>query len=439
MLEGIDSAENGSPLTPKTMPRAELRDVIDISLWVGQLLLQHGADSQRVETTVHHVGTGLGCSWLDVFVSANTIIITTVSGVEFRTKIRRIVRFGGVDMNVLTRISQLSYLIEDGMADRFAVRRQLEAIDQLPRFYPTWLTIGLVGLACAAFSQLFGGDWVAFGLTFVATMAGMAVRHWLMRHYFNTFFVVVLSAFVATLVTALGLLLGLLPPANIALAACVLFLVPGVPLVNAIEDLISGHTNVGIARGVSGTLISLGIAIGLVFTFSITGIADGLPDFQPVPTVWEDAGWAAVAALGFAVLFNIPPRILLGSVVAATVGRAVRTLLIGSGVGVVAIPEVATLFGAMAIGFLGQRMARYWRVPSVLFTVSGIIPMIPGTFAFGTMISVLTFAGGTDSAESAPLLIEAAANAIKTGLILTALATGIVIPSLLFSRRKPVI
>ena len=31
------------------MAREELRDVIALSLWAGQMLLQNGADSQRVE------------------------------------------------------------------------------------------------------------------------------------------------------------------------------------------------------------------------------------------------------------------------------------------------------------------------------------------------------------------------------------------------------
>jgi len=38
-----------------------LRDIIDLSLWTGQMLMQHGASSERVEESVHRLGTGLGC------------------------------------------------------------------------------------------------------------------------------------------------------------------------------------------------------------------------------------------------------------------------------------------------------------------------------------------------------------------------------------------
>src|SRR5690606_40700086 len=69
-----------------------LRDIIDLSLWAGQLLLQHGADTQMVEETIHRLGTALGCNWLDILVSPNALVITAHSGIEFRTKVRRVVR-----------------------------------------------------------------------------------------------------------------------------------------------------------------------------------------------------------------------------------------------------------------------------------------------------------------------------------------------------------
>jgi Uncharacterized conserved protein len=83
------------------LEREELRDVIDLSLWAGQLLLQHGAEAERVEETVHRLGTALGCDWLDVLVSPNAIIATTSSGPEFRTKVRRVVGMR-VDMTVVS-------------------------------------------------------------------------------------------------------------------------------------------------------------------------------------------------------------------------------------------------------------------------------------------------------------------------------------------------
>lgn len=59
----------------RRLSRAEMRDIIDLSLWAGQLQLQYGVDTERAETTIHRLGTGLDCDWLDVFVSPNAIVI----------------------------------------------------------------------------------------------------------------------------------------------------------------------------------------------------------------------------------------------------------------------------------------------------------------------------------------------------------------------------
>ncbi len=84
-----------------------MRDIVDLALWAGQLQLQYGTDTERAESTIHHLGTGLGCDWLDASISSDAIIITTISDKEFRTRVRRLVRFGGVNMNIVAAVNDL--------------------------------------------------------------------------------------------------------------------------------------------------------------------------------------------------------------------------------------------------------------------------------------------------------------------------------------------
>ena len=250
----------------------ELRDIIDLSLWAGQMLLQHGATSQRVEESVHRIGTGLGCDWLDILVSPNVITITASSGSEFRTKLRRVTSLG-VDLGKVTALNDLSRRIISGEVDHVQARTEIEKIDQMPRSYNRWLVVIMVGLACAAFSRLFGGDWIIFGITFGASAVAMFLRQELTQRYFNPLLVVVTCAFVAGCLASTAGLFKLSNQSEIALAAAVLLLVPGVPLINAAQDLIRGHLVTGITRGVTGLLISLAIALGLLLAISLTGVS----------------------------------------------------------------------------------------------------------------------------------------------------------------------
>lgn len=262
------------PAAQEKLPlrREELRDVVDLSLWTGQLLLQYGAEAAVVEETTHRIGTALGCDWEDILVSPNALIITTVSNNEFRTRVRRVSSLG-VNFTVVSAISRLSRRVEAGELDRHQVRAELQRISKTPHHYNRWLTALMVGLSCAAFSRLFGGDWAVFGVTLAAATLAMLLRQELLRRHFNALLVTVATAFAAGLLASTATLFELSPHGDTALIAAVLMLVPGVPLINAVEDVIKGYPVLGLVRATTGVLMLLGIALGLLLAIGITGLA----------------------------------------------------------------------------------------------------------------------------------------------------------------------
>jgi uncharacterized membrane protein YjjP (DUF1212 family) len=254
------------------MEREELREVITLSLWAGQMLLQNGADTKRVEETIHRLGTSLGCDWMDIIVLPDAIIATTINNHEFRTKARR-APGRAVNMQLISEINTLSHQATAGHLDRVKLRQELRRIDEMPRNYNPWFVVFGVGLACAAFSRLFGADWPAFLITFFAASVAMFVRQELHKYFFNSLLIVTATAFIAGIIASSATLFHLSDNSTISIAASVLLLVPGVPLINAAEDLINGHILAGVIRGVLGLLIVFGIALGLILAIWITGVS----------------------------------------------------------------------------------------------------------------------------------------------------------------------
>lgn len=153
-----------------------------------------------------------------------------------------------------------------------------------------------------------------------------------------------------------------------------------------------------------------------------------------VPTLLENAFWAAVAAMGFAILFQVPPKLLPGCMATGALGFGTRTLLMdGFDVPI----EISTLTGATVIGFLGLSFSQRWQIPSLVFSVTGAIPMVPGFFAYRAMLGILRLTLENPGGDA--VLLDAAVNAIHTALILGSLALGITMPRLLFRRKKPVV
>jgi uncharacterized membrane protein YjjB (DUF3815 family) len=143
-----------------------------------------------------------------------------------------------------------------------------------------------------------------------------------------------------------------------------------------------------------------------------------------------DAFWSAVAATGFALLFNVPVRTLPVCALCGALGHSLRTGLMETGVTI----EAGTLIGATAIGLLGEFLSHKVHTPASVFTIPGVIPMVPGTFAFRTMMGAIKLTY-TDPSQSDAILNETVTYGIKTGIILTCLALGIAVMHLLFKKH----
>ncbi len=146
----------------------------------------------------------------------------------------------------------------------------------------------------------------------------------------------------------------------------------------------------------------------------------------------RDAFWSAIPAVGFAMVFNVPPRLLPYCAFGGAFAHSLRTTLMLQGLSI----EWATLIASTTIGFICVWWARRLRVPRPVFSVASIIPMIPGTYAFKTMIAIVEL---NHQGFSEALFTAAMENGLKALFILWALSVGLAIPALILYRTKPVI
>ena len=151
--------------------------------------------------------------------------------------------------------------------------------------------------------------------------------------------------------------------------------------------------------------------------------------------VIEDAIFSGIAALGFAMLFNVPRRALVYCAIVGAIGHATRTLMMEQFQLTIGI---SSLIGATTVGFMAKGLAYRLKIPSIVFGISGVIPMIPGVFAYETMLAVIQLPVATKETVL-QLLSQVAVNASTTGFVLAALALGIAMPNLIFLRHKPVV
>lgn len=138
------------------------------------------------------------------------------------------------------------------------------------------------------------------------------------------------------------------------------------------------------------------------------------------------AFWCGCAAIGFAILFNTPPRallaIFLGGILAGLFKFTVLLPEVGGGI------IMASAAAAAAIGFASIPVSHWRHVPPVVISIPAVIPLIPGSFAYRTMLGLISFINQTE----AEVLTATAHNGAMTFFIILAISLGVTLPMLLF-------
>ncbi len=146
----------------------------------------------------------------------------------------------------------------------------------------------------------------------------------------------------------------------------------------------------------------------------------------------KDAALAFVAAAAFALCLGVPRRYILLCGLCAALGHSTQAVLLALDFTL----ALATFAGAALVGILAVILSHQLFVPRVIFAVPGIIPMLPGTFIFHALLSIVQSSNISETTP-ASIAIEAFSDITRAGVILCALATGIGLPNLLLHYKKP--
>ncbi|HHQ4641951.1 TPA: threonine/serine exporter family protein [Aeromonas veronii] len=257
-------------ITPRrVLSREQQTEITRIIVKVGQMLAQFGAESRIIEQTTVRLGMALGLESVEMAISSSAIVLTSLYQGGCVTTTRR-VREHGINMQVVCEIQRICIMAEKELIGAREVRQRLEAI--VPFHYHPWLVVPMVGLSCGAFSLLFGGDWPIFLVTCFSSAVAMRVRQLMARHHHSPLINFAATGFIATLISSSATFFNWGDQPYLAMAASVLLLVPGFPLINAVSDMVKGYFNMGLARWGTATLLTISAAIGIILAMSVTGI-----------------------------------------------------------------------------------------------------------------------------------------------------------------------
>ena len=148
-----------------------------------------------------------------------------------------------------------------------------------------------------------------------------------------------------------------------------------------------------------------------------------------------DGAFAAVAAIGFAIISNPQRKPILISAFLAAVGHGLRYFLMHAHLFTMDI-ATASFFAAVSIGLLAIPFAKAIHCPAEVFSFPSLLPMIPGMFAYKSILALTKFMQTKDETDSLRYLVDFCHNGSTTIFVLFALVVGAAVPVFIFHRQS---
>ena len=415
-----------------------IRHKLDLLLRTGQLLVESAADTNRIMRNMKRTAAFLGLpeEHLHIYVQFNLLMVNLSDNEHSFTKFQRCDKHG-INMTTISLISKLSWkaIREDYSIERYA--EELEAIASRPRNYtPVQVAIG-TGFACGGFCIQFGCDWTAFFYASFAAAIGMYLRGLMLRKGLNNYMGIAVAAFISTVIAWATTYL----PSSWTdtplhpLLACALFIVPGVPLINFVDDMLDNYIQVGLTRAINTFLMIVAMSFGIAFFLKLSNF--DLTQFYTIPMIPHNtyisyAIAAAISAMGFSMIFNIPRRLLwvvaIGGIIAVCTRNFVNLGPSNNNIGLDMGLAIGSLAGSALVSLVAVKAVHWVHAPNHVLSIPSVIPMVPGVLMYRALVGLIEMNG----------VVGELTNAMKFGMAsaitIMCIALGVAVPNV-FARH----
>lgn len=186
----------------------------------------------------------------------------------------------------------------------------------------------------------------------------------------------------------------------------------------------------GLNRAINTLLMVTAMSFGISMAITVCGVDNFVKDLSMTPhnTYLSYSVAAAISAMGFSMIFNIPRRLLwavaLGGIIAVCTRNFVNLGESNNNVGLDQGPIMASLVGSLLVSIVCARFIHVLHTPHYCIAIPSVIPMVPGVLMYRALFALIEMQGVVGE------LTEAFSNAVKASLIILCIAIGVIIPNI---------
>ena len=248
----------------------DVKEVVDVALEAGRILLKNGAEIFRVEETITRICNHFHVMHVDIFTLSHAIFVSAESGVEETyTKVKH-VPLSAPHLGIVAEVNDLSREIAAGEKTLEEAKEQLKEIDQMPQ-KKEYFQVLAAGISSGAFGYMLGATPLE---CLISIMIGFILYLWVLmgkKHHISKIITNIVGGVIITSLAIVAQHIPIFTGVHMSgmIIGSVMPLVPGMAFVNAIRDIADSDFLSGTVRMIDALFVFVYIAIGVGFTLSI--------------------------------------------------------------------------------------------------------------------------------------------------------------------------
>ncbi len=259
----------------------EMQPVTDDSCYMaplhlaGRLIMENGGETYRVEETITRMGRAFGFDEVESFAVPSGIFISyRKSDSTIETAVKR-VRKGSIDLTRVDAVNAISRQMEETPLSCEEVMARLQEVERRrPLVGPRW-RIAAVAMSAGGWALMFGGGLTDMAVAIVVCALSQTLCAFIDRTGSRSFVSALLGSFLAAILPMACQLLLPAMQVDAAVAACLMPLLPGLAMTNAVQDTLRGDMIAGISSATSAALTATMLACGALLGTTVFRLLTG--------------------------------------------------------------------------------------------------------------------------------------------------------------------
>ncbi len=243
----------------------------------GRLIMENGGETYRVEETITRMGHAFGFNEVESFAVPSGIFISyRKADGTIETAVKR-VRRKGIDLTRVDDVNAVSRRVEQEHLSCEEVMALLQEIEhRKPKLNALQLTAA-IAVSSGGWAIMFGGGWADSLIAIIVTALGQGLSYLMGRFGLQSLVTTLTGSFMASFFPMLlHLQTGLLTDnAAAAIAACLMPMLPGLAMTNAVQDTMRGDMVSGLSSAASAILTAALVAGGALMGTTVCQLLVG--------------------------------------------------------------------------------------------------------------------------------------------------------------------